>query len=143
VLLSACCDGGQNFGAVVGNVLHVPGFDDFAGGIDEEGLAEGDGEGSIGSLHGFDGDSKGIDDGVIGVGEEFEGQAFFGAEAFVAVGGVEAYPEDDGVRGIELLQIALEVMRFEGAAPGKVLWIEVQDDPFAFVVGEADLGIVL
>jgi hypothetical protein len=57
-----------------------------------------------------------IHDFVFRVGEQAEGEPFFGAELLVAVRGVDAHAHNDGMIGIEFGLIALEVMGFEGAA---------------------------
>jgi hypothetical protein len=52
--------------------------------------------------------------------------------------GVEADAEDDSVGRIIFGDVALEVVGLDGTAGGLVLGVEVEDDPLAFVVGEAD-----
>ncbi len=63
-----------------------------------------------------DGDTIGVDDFVVGVGEEFEAEGVLGAPGFVAFDGVEADAEDDCVEGVVLVHVALEVVGLDGAA---------------------------
>ena len=112
----------------------LPYLDDFAVGGDEEGFA-------VGKLHDavvLDGNTVLVDDFVVGVGKELEAEGVFRAPGLVAFDGVEADAEDDGVQGVILRHVALEAMGLDGAACGLVLRVEVEDDPFALVVGEAD-----
>jgi hypothetical protein len=139
--LLGCADGGEDRVVLAVEVLVNlgPDLDDLAGGGDEEGLAGGE-------LHDavvLDGDAVGIDDFVVRIGEELEGEALLGAEALVAVRGVEGDAENDGVGGLELIKIGLEVVGFAGASLGLVLGVEVEDDPLALVFVEGDGGVVL
>jgi hypothetical protein len=122
---------------VVLDVLHVPDLDYLALGGDEEGFAVGE----LRNAEVFDGDAVGIDDFVVWVGEELEAEGIFRAPGLVAFDGVEADAEDDRVGGVILGDVALEVVSLDGAAGGLVLGVEVEDDPLALVVGEAD-GLV-
>jgi hypothetical protein len=115
----------------------LPHFDDLALGRDEEGVAAG----ILGVAVGHEGDAVLVDDLVVGVGQEFEAEGVFGAPGFVAFDGVEADAEDDCVGGVILRHVALEAVGLDGAAGGLVLGVEVEDNPLAFVVGEAD-GLV-
>ncbi len=119
------------------DVLHVPDLDDLTVGGDEEGFAVGE----LRNAEVFDGNAVGIDDFVVGVGEELEAEGILRAPGFVAFDGVEADAEDDRVGRVILGDVALEVVSFDGAAGGLVLGVEVEDNPLAFVVGEAD-GLV-
>jgi hypothetical protein len=130
-------DFGQDVGAVNVGIDLLPDLDDLAFGGDEEGVAGGE-------LHlatGHDGDAVGIDDFVVGVGEHLEVEGVLGAPGFVALDGIEADAEDDGVEGVVLIEVTLEVVGLDGATLGLVLGVEVEDDPLAFEVGEAD-GLV-
>jgi hypothetical protein len=75
---------------------------------------------------------------VVGVGQEFEVQALFGAEFFVRVDAVEAYAEDDRVVVRVFRLVDLEVVGFAGAAGGLILGIEIQDDPLAAIIVQAN-----
>ena len=114
-----------------------PELDDLAGRGDEVGLAAGELHGA----HAVDGDAILVDDFMVGIGEEFEAEGIFGAPGFVSFHGVEGDAEDDGVGGVVLGLVALEVMGLDGATLGLVLGVEVEDDPLALVVGEGD-GLV-
>ena len=57
-----------------------------------------------------DGDTVGVDDFVVGIGEEFEGAGVFGAEGLVALDGVERDAEHDRVERVVLVEVALEVV---------------------------------
>jgi len=132
-------DFGEDFGAVDVRVYLGPEFDDFAFRRDEEGLARG-------KLHisvGHEGDAVEIDDLMVGVGEHLEVEGVLGAPGFVVGDGVEADAEDHGIEGVIFIEVALEVVRFDGAAPGLVLGVEVEDDPFALELGEADKLVFL
>ena len=78
---------------------------------------------------------------MVWVGEELEAEGVLGAPGLVAFDGVEADAEDDGVQCVILRHVALEAVGFDGAAGGLILRVEVEDDPLALVVGEAD-GLV-
>jgi hypothetical protein len=115
-----------------------PHLHDLALGIDEKGVAVGDGHGAVVTeravlIHHL----------VLRVGEQAEGQPFLGAELLVAVGRVDADADDDRVLGLELRKVALEVMRLDRAALGHVLGIEVEHDPLALEAVEGDLRAVL
>jgi hypothetical protein len=127
-------DFGQDVGAVDVGIDLLPVLDDLAGGRDEEGLA-------LGELHvsvGHDGNTVGVDDLVVGVSQELEAEGILGAPRLVAFDGVEADAEYDRVQGVVLGHVTLEVVGLDGAACRLVLGVEVEDDPLAFVVAEAD-----
>jgi hypothetical protein len=132
-------DFSQNFFAVVGDLDIGPELDDLAVGGDEEGLAASE----LDWTHALDGDAILVDDLVFRVREELEGQALLCAEALVAVRGVEADAQHGGVECGVFVEVTLKVVGLDGAAGGLVLGVEVENDPFAFVVGEANGGIVL
>ncbi len=75
-------------------------------------------------------------DGRFLIRQELEVQAFLRAEVLVGAGGVHAHAEHDRVRRGEFLQVLLESVRFDGAAAGKVLRVEVKRDPLSAVVVE-------
>jgi hypothetical protein len=138
-LLFGCADLGQDLCAVPLNVgINLgPDLDDLAVGGDEECLA-------AGVLHLFVGhkrDTVGLDDLVVRVGKELEAEGILRAPGLMVFDGVDADTEDDCVQGVILRHVALEAVGLEGAAGGLVLGVEVEDDPLAFVVGEAD-GLV-
>ena len=113
------------------DVFHVPDLHNLAVRRDEEGFA-------VGELHDavvLDGNAVGVDDLMVGVGQEFEAEGVLGAPGLVAFDGVEADAQDDCVQGIILRHVALEAMGLDGAAGGLVLGVEVENDPFSFVVG--------
>ena len=116
-----------------------PELDDFASGGDEVGLAAG----KLHGAHAVDGNVVLVYDFVVWIGEELEAEGIFGAPGFVSFDGIEGDTEDYGVGGVVLGLIALEVMSFDGAALGLILGVEVEDDPFAFVVGEGDWLVLL
>jgi len=59
----------------------------------------------------------------------------------MALDGIEANAEYDGVEGVVLIEVALEVVGLNGASLGLVLGVEVENDPLSFEVREAD-GLV-
>lgn len=105
-------DGGEDLGGVVGDVLDLPGLHDLAVRRDEEGVAHGNRHRA--GLD--DGNAVEVDDLVLRVGEHLEGEAVFCAPGLVALDGVHGDAEDDGVGGLVLGQVALEVVGFHGAA---------------------------
>ncbi len=130
-------DFSQDVGAVDVGINLLPDLDDLAGGRDEEGVA-----GRVFHVSvGHERDTVGVDDLVVGVGEELEAEGVFRAPCLVAFNGIEADAEDYRVQGVVLGHVALEVVGLDGAALGLVLRVEVEDDPLALVVGEAD-GLV-
>src|SRR5579863_496510 len=119
--------------------IHLgPLLDDLSAGVDKEGVAHGDGH-----LAEVAERAVLIDDLVRRVSEQAEGQAFLGAELLVAIGRVDADAEDDGVVGVILGLVALEVVRLDGAALGHVLGVEVEHDPLAVEAVERDLRAIL
>jgi len=130
-------DFGEDVSAVDAGIDLLPDLDDLTVGRDEEGVAGGE-------LHvamGHDRNTIGVDHFVIGVGEHLEVEGVFRAPGFVAFDSVEADAENDGVESVVLIEVALEVMGLDGAALGLVLGIEIENDPLAFEVREAD-GLV-
>src|SRR5215469_1661264 len=77
------------------------------------------------------------------VGEQFKVQAFFRTKLLVRVRVLHAYAKDDCVfRGVPC-QVALEIVRFDGAPTREIFWIEIQHDPFAAKIVQAYLCAVL
>src|ERR1017187_672865 len=72
-----------------------------------------------------------IDDLLVRIGDQPECQALFGAELFVTVRGVHAHADDDRVLLLVLRKVLLEIVRFDGAALGHVLRVEIEHGPFA------------
>ena len=80
---------------------------------------------------------------LVRVGEQLEREALFGAELFVAIGGIHADADDDGVLLLVLRQVLLEVVGFDGAALRHVLRVEVQHHPLSLIVLQADVAALL
>src|SRR5262249_13390931 len=76
------------------------------------------------------------------VGQEFEGQSFFRAKFLVRIGAVHAYAKNYCSGLVVLGEVSLKIMRLEGATAGHVLWIKIENDPFALEVLETDLRSV-
>ena len=70
---------------------------------------------------------------VVGVGQHLEGKAILRAPHAMAVHGIERDTQHNGVQGLILGQIALKVVRFQGASLRLVLGVEVQHNPLALV----------
>jgi hypothetical protein len=130
-------DFGEDVGAVDVGIDLLPDLDDLAVGRDEEGVTGGELHVSVG----HQGHAVGIDDFMVGVGEHLEVEGVLGAPGFVAFDGIEADTEDDGVEGMILIEVALEVVGFNGASLGLIFGVEVENHPLAFEVAEAD-GLV-
>jgi hypothetical protein len=133
-LLLVCLEFGEDIFAVGVGVNIGPVLDDLAVGRDEDGIALG--EFVIAACG--DGNAVGIDDLVVRISEELEGERVLAAEGLVAFDGVERDAKDDGVEGFILGKILLKFVSFYGATGGHVLGVEVEDDPLALVIGEAD-----
>jgi len=116
-----------------------PDLGDFSGGCNEKSIA---GSELVIATSGK-GHAVGVDDFVVGVGEQFEGERIFGAEGFVAFDGVERDTEYDSVECVVLGQVALEVMGLNGAAAGHVFGIKVEDNPFSLVLRERYRSVFL
>ena len=111
---------------------------DSAGGIDEEGVARGEfHDAKIGER------SVGGSDFASGVGEKFEIQSLLGAEILVGIDGVEADSEDYGIVLDVFGLVHLKLVGFAGSTGSLIFGIEVEDDPFATVILQADGGSVL
>ena len=126
---------------VVGDFYFGEDFGDVACGIDEEGGAF-DAHVFF-AVHGFFcPDVVGEGGGVVGVGEEGEGEVEFGLEFEVGGDGVGGDAEDDGAGFLEVGEGVAEVAGFGGAAWGVVFGVEVEDDFFASEGGEGDFFVV-
>ena len=101
----------QHFLGVVRGIHLDPLLHDLALRIDEEGVAVGDLEGGKAAQRAIR-----IDDLMLRVGEQPEGQPFLGAELLVAVGRVQAHAQNYRVGGVKFRLIALEVVRLNRAA---------------------------
>ena len=132
-LLLVGCDLGEDVVAVGVRVDAGPDLDHFSGGRDEEGVAAGELHVAVRG----DRNTIGIDDLVIRVSKQFEGERVLGAERLVALDRIERDAEDDRAERVVLGQITLEVMRLDGAALSEILGIEVQNDPFASEIVKA------
>jgi len=75
---------------------------------------------------------------VICVRKQLEVETLFRAELFVGIDVVAADSEDDSVTLGVFRLIHLKLVGFTGSTGGLVFWIEIEDDPFATVVFEAD-----
>ncbi len=69
--------------------------------------------------------------------KELEGETLLGTKALVAILRIEADTHHDGIEALVFRQVALEVMRFHGAARGVVFWIKIEEYPLAAVLIEA------
>src|SRR5258707_10168074 len=56
---------------------------------------------------------------------------------------LDTYTEDDCVFLFVLQEVALEIVGLYGAAAGEILGIEIQDDPFAAKIAEAERFAIL
>jgi hypothetical protein len=79
---------------------------------------------------------------VIGVGQQLETQALFCAELLVGIDAVEAYSEDHCVALSVLGLVHLELVGFARSARSLVFGIEIENDPLATVILEADRAIL-
>ena len=80
---------------------------------------------------------------MVGIGQQFEVQAFLGAELLVRVHAVEAHAQHNRVFLGVLRLVHLKVVGFAGAAWGLIFGIEIKDDPLSTVVLQADGRAVL
>jgi hypothetical protein len=119
----------QDFRAVLRGIDAGVHLRNFAVGIDQEAVARGElGDSKICER------SVGVRHFVVGVGEEFEVESFFGAELFVGVDGVEAHAQNYGVAVGVLRLVHLKLVGFAGSTWGLVFGVEVEHHPFAAVV---------
>src|SRR5947208_5203008 len=65
------------------------------------------------------------------------------SKVLVRFGVVYTDPEDDRTGVLVFSQIALKVLRFQGATTGKILWVKIEDDPFALVIIQTNLPAVV
>jgi len=78
----------------------------------------------------------------VGIGEQFEIEAFFGAKIFVRLGGVDAHSEND-CAGITIFRdVSLEVVRLQRATAGEIFGIEIKNHPFTAIILQAHLRTV-
>jgi len=75
---------------------------------------------------------------MIGVGQQFEIQAFLGAERFMRIHAVEAHTQNHGVAFGKLWLVHLKLVGFSRSTGRLVFGIEIQDDPLASVIFQAD-----
>lgn len=97
-------DSGQNLRAMFGGIDIVEDAGDFAVGSDQECIARGMGEWHMRQGAVF------VRDVVIGIGEEFETEAFLDAKLLVRVRTVDADADDDGITLLVLGEVALKVV---------------------------------
>src|SRR5580698_4776787 len=83
---------GENLFAVAGGIDLGPYLDDFSAGIDEEGIAVGDFEAGIVAERAVRGDDL-----LVLIAEQGKAKAVLGAELLVAIDGIDADTEDDGI----------------------------------------------
>ncbi len=87
----------------------------------------------------FDPDAVGVDDGVVFVGDEGEGEGVLLDELGVALDGISADAEEEGFLG-DLGPGVAEGAGLLGAAGGVVFGVEVEDDFLAAKVAEGEGG---
>src|ERR1039457_3757046 len=135
ILLPAFRQRGEHFLAVFGGTDAGPDLGDLARRVDQEGIARSHAAGAQRPVlvHHF----------LIRIGEQLERQALFGAELLVAIGGIHADADDDGVLLLVLRQVLLKVVRFNGAALRHVFRVEVQHHPLSTKLLQADLATLL
>ena len=75
---------------------------------------------------------------LFSVRQKFEAEAFLGAKLLVRILVLNADSEDDRILLFILSEVALKVVRFDGAAAGEVFRIEIEHDPLAFEIAKAD-----
>jgi hypothetical protein len=110
---------------------------DLAGGINQECVSRGElHDSEVGQR------SVGTGDFVIGVREQLEIQTFLCTELLVTVDAVEANSQNNRVQFGVLGLVHLELVGFAGSTRGLILWIEIQHDPLATVIFEADGAIL-
>jgi hypothetical protein len=80
---------------------------------------------------------------VLCIREQLEAQAFFGAKLLVGGFVLHAYAENDRVFLFILPEIALKIVSFPGAAAREILGVEIEHDPFATEIVEAERFAVL
>lgn len=106
--------------------------------IDEKGVARGDfGDAEI------DQRAVGRGDFIVGVGEQLEVETFLGTKLSVSAFVLDADTEDDGVFLFILSEVALEIVRFDGAAAGEILGVEIKHDPFAAKIAKTERFSIL
>src|SRR5271157_2146469 len=137
-LLLQLCESSENFFTVLVGIHIGIDFGDLALGIDDEGVT-----GSELDQAEICERAVLLGDLVVGVRKQLEVQALLGAELLVRVDAVNADAQYHGVPVLILLLVALEVVRFNGAAAGHVFGIEVKDQPFALELVETDFAAVL
>ncbi len=73
-----------------------------------------------------------------GIGEQLEAEPFLGAKLLVGVFVLHAHADDRCVLLFILSEVALEIVRFDGAPAGEILRVEIEHHPFALEVVQAD-----
>src|SRR5438552_4821726 len=129
---------GEDFGAVFFGVHVEIGFADDALGIDEEGMAGGE----FGDAQVYKGVVGGRDF-VLCIGEELEGQAFFGTKLLVGSFILHTHTEDDRVFLFILRKVTLKIVSFLGAAASEILGIEIKHNPLAAKIMQAERLAIL
>jgi len=137
-LLLVAVQRSQYLFAVMGGVYCCPYLDDLALGINEKCIALGHLDAIVvahGSIERYDF--------LILIAQKFEAQAFLGTEFLVTAGRVDTDAHDYGTQFLILVHVLLKIVRFNGAAGGHVLGIEVKDHPLATETVETDVGTIL
>jgi len=80
---------------------------------------------------------------MISVGQEFEVETLFSTELLVRIDAVETDSEHDGVMCREFRLVHLKLVGFPRSTRSLVFGIEIQDDPFATVIFQADRRAIL
>src|SRR6266705_4843131 len=113
-------------------------FADEAFGVDKKGMARG----KFGDAKIHERIVSGRDL-MVCVREQPEAETFFRAKLLVGGFVLHAYTEDDRIFLFILAEVALKIVRLLGAAAGEILGIEIEHDPFAAKIVQAERFAIL
>src|SRR5690606_17318193 len=135
-LLLQCVQDGLR---MAGNLDLAPLGADHAVGTDEEGAALHADELAAVELLGAD-HVEGLAQALVRIAHQREAEALLRAEIVVRLHRVARDAEHLGAALAELRQQRVEVQALGGAAGGGILWVEIEDQPLAGMVGEGGGG---
>src|SRR6185312_12712185 len=137
-LLFESVESRQNLFAVMRGIDAGPHFDDLAFGIDEKRIPRRE-------VNAHHASQRAVlrHDFLIGIGQKLESEPLFRAKLFVAAGGIHADAQDDRVGLLVLGEVALEIMRFDGATGRAVLRIKIEHDPLSMKIFGTESASVL
>src|SRR5260370_13372656 len=80
---------------------------------------------------------------IVCIRKQLEAESFLGAKLLVGSLVLHADTEDDRVFLFILRAVTLKIVSLPGASAGEILGIEIEHDPFAAAIAQAELFAIL